>query len=275
MKGTASELMPIGRFAERSRLSLKALRLYDAMGLLPPAHIDPESGYRYYRDEQLAQAKLIGFLRQLEMPLGRIAKVIEYPGAEATREIVTYWQEVEADVRAKRRLVGYLTEFLNGKGEIMHQVATRELPEQKVLTFERRVYAKELPRFIEHSFNALHVHLAQSGLTTDGAPFVVYHGEVNEDSDGPVEVCVPFEGSVEPAGEMRVRLEPAHQEAYTRITKTEVEFPGILRAFESVHRWLQKHDKTPSAAPREVYFAPWDEVGVNDPACDIAWPFRD
>ncbi|MEX1271244.1 MAG: MerR family DNA-binding transcriptional regulator, partial [Acidimicrobiia bacterium] len=48
------DLVPIGRFSRMSRLSIKALRLYDEQGLLRPARVDPSSGYRYYR---LAQAK--------------------------------------------------------------------------------------------------------------------------------------------------------------------------------------------------------------------------
>lgn len=46
MNKTATDLMSIGRFSQASRLSLKALRLYDALGLLPPAYVDPASSYR-------------------------------------------------------------------------------------------------------------------------------------------------------------------------------------------------------------------------------------
>jgi DNA-binding transcriptional MerR regulator len=42
------DLMSIGEFARLSRLSAKALRLYDELGLLPPAQVDPGSGYRWY-----------------------------------------------------------------------------------------------------------------------------------------------------------------------------------------------------------------------------------
>jgi DNA-binding transcriptional MerR regulator len=62
-----TNLMPIGEFAKRSRLSHEALRLYDAMGLLPPDFVDEQSSYRYYSETQLEKAKLIGLLRQLEM----------------------------------------------------------------------------------------------------------------------------------------------------------------------------------------------------------------
>lgn len=52
-------LLTIGEFARRSRLSLKALRLYERLGLLNPAVVDPANGYRRYREEQLFTARLI------------------------------------------------------------------------------------------------------------------------------------------------------------------------------------------------------------------------
>jgi len=51
------DLMTIGTFAERTRLSPKALRLYDRLGLLPPARTDPLSGYRFYSEDQVAGAR--------------------------------------------------------------------------------------------------------------------------------------------------------------------------------------------------------------------------
>ena len=48
--------MSIGEFARLSRLSAKALRLYDELGLLPPAQVDLDSGYRWYAAGQLDNA---------------------------------------------------------------------------------------------------------------------------------------------------------------------------------------------------------------------------
>lgn len=58
-------LLTIGEFAEAARLSPKALRLYAEQGLLAPTRIG-DSGYRYYRVEQLAEARLISLLRAAE-----------------------------------------------------------------------------------------------------------------------------------------------------------------------------------------------------------------
>ncbi|MDP9868466.1 MULTISPECIES: MerR family transcriptional regulator [Streptosporangium] len=69
------ELLTIGAFARAARLSPKALRLYDELGLLLPAAVDGDSGYRFYDPEQLERARLIAWLRRLGMPLTRIRRV--------------------------------------------------------------------------------------------------------------------------------------------------------------------------------------------------------
>ena len=61
---SADRWLSIGEFARRSRLSVKALRLYDRRGLLVPAVIDETNGYRRYRETQLARARLIAMLRR-------------------------------------------------------------------------------------------------------------------------------------------------------------------------------------------------------------------
>ena len=63
------DLMTIGAFAERTRLSAKALRLYDRLGLLPPARTDPVTGYRFYREDQVDGARLVALLRRLRLDL--------------------------------------------------------------------------------------------------------------------------------------------------------------------------------------------------------------
>ena len=59
--------MTIGELAARSRLSTKALRLYDRLGLLEPARVDPATGYRIHAEGQVADARLIALLRRIDM----------------------------------------------------------------------------------------------------------------------------------------------------------------------------------------------------------------
>lgn len=265
--------MTIGQFARRTRLSYKALRLYDAMGLLPPAFVDADSGYRYYREEQVERARLIGLLRRLDMPLERIQEVLARPREEAFAVIDAYWREQEAEAREKRRLVEFLEGYLGGEGGRMFEIQTRAVPEQKVLAIRSHVLAEDLPGFIGGAMRRLFESLEEAGASPVEFPFVAYHGQVDMDSDGPVEVCVPFTGSVEPSGDIAVRVEPAHEQAFARISKAQVAFPAILEVYEAVERHLLENGKTCTGSPREVYFADWDGAGDDDPVCDIAFPF--
>src|SRR5581483_10250461 len=66
-------LMPIGRFARLTGLSVKALRHYDELGLLRPAAVDAATGYRSYSAGQVRAAETIRTLRRLELPLDDVA----------------------------------------------------------------------------------------------------------------------------------------------------------------------------------------------------------
>jgi DNA-binding transcriptional MerR regulator len=270
---TAESLLPIGAFSRRSRLSLKALRLYDELGLLPPARIDPESGYRYYAPDQVERARLIGLLRRLDMPLARIRRVLELDGPAASREVAAFWAEAEESVAVKRRLVAYLERHLEGRGEPMFDVTTRELPEQQVVSMTRAVHVGELVPFLHEARSTLLEQLRRSGARPSGPWLAIYHGEVNEDSDGPVEVCVPFEGRADAADGVTVRTEPAHREAFTTITMAQCQFPAILDAYGAVESWTGQRGMEITASPREVYFTDGD-AAADEPFCDIAFPVR-
>ena len=108
------DLLTIGAFAALTRLSPKALRLYAELGLLPPAHIDPVSGYRFYAPAQLERARLVAWLRRLGMPLSLIRTVCELDPIEAAEAVKTFWAQVEADLAARRDLSGFLVQELSG-----------------------------------------------------------------------------------------------------------------------------------------------------------------
>ncbi|MEU9299177.1 MerR family transcriptional regulator [Streptomyces sp. NPDC048269] len=66
----------IGEMARDSGLSVSALRFYDSAGVLVPAWVDPQSGYRWYGPEQLEEARVLARLRRAGMPLADIRLVL-------------------------------------------------------------------------------------------------------------------------------------------------------------------------------------------------------
>jgi len=267
----SEELLSIGEFSRRSWLSMKALRLYDRLGLLTPAHVDEDNGYRRYRESQLDTARLVAMLRRLDMPLTEVARIVRVPPSEGARLLESYWNAAERRIASQRELAAHLLIRLSGvEGSYdMYEIHERDVPEQIVLAEQRHVRVPELENWIPAAAGRL-LRSADAHGGVSGPMFVVYHGQVNEDSDGPVEICIPV--AREGAGDTPIRREPAHREAYTRITKAQVEYPQILSAYDAVAGWIEPRDCAVAGSPREVYFADWDEAGPDDEVCDIAFP---
>ena len=243
-------LMPIGEFAFASRLSQKALRLYGENGLLPPAWVDPDSGYRYYGLHQLQEATLIALLRRTGMPLAEIRVFLRDPTLE---RLEGYEQRLADEFAERRRVLRYVKRVL--KEEPMYDVLTKHVDERPYVSRSARLLVPELASYITSTF-------AELGEPDGGPPFVLYHGAVNNEEDGPVEVCVPNPqgDSVLPAGEV----------AFVEISGSQCDFPEILGAYEAVYRWAREHDREPSGPSREIYL----RGPGSDELLEIALPLR-
>ena len=82
------ELMTIGRFANLSCVSAHALRHYDEVGLLAPAEVDEDSGYRRYRADQIRQVRLIRALRWMDLPIEELKQVLSATSDDAVRAVL-------------------------------------------------------------------------------------------------------------------------------------------------------------------------------------------
>lgn len=83
-----ANLESIGRFSRRSGIPVSHLRHYHDVGLLQPAYVDPESGYRYYARAQGEAAEVIGILRSIDMPVRDIQRLLADPSEANVREVL-------------------------------------------------------------------------------------------------------------------------------------------------------------------------------------------
>ncbi|WP_344584748.1 MerR family transcriptional regulator [Nonomuraea roseoviolacea] len=268
-----SDLMTTGEFSARSNLTVKALRLYDAKGLLPPAEVDPHTGFRRYGRPQLALARRITLLRAIGMPLAEVSRVLRLTGPDAAHAVAEFWGRREAEWRAQQSVLAYIRDVFLEDGASTYEVRERDVPEQRVISIQGHVDAASLAGFITEASAALFGHLSAFAGCLSGPPFAVFHGTVSQDSDGPVEVCVPTDSPIEPAGRIGLRLEPAHREAYVMVAKQRCGLPAILPAYDALQVWLDDHDVTPCLSAREIYHPTWDTAGPDEHVADVAFPF--
>jgi DNA-binding transcriptional MerR regulator len=286
------EEVSIGEFARRSRLSVKALRLYDERGLLAPARVDEASGYRYYDTAQLEAARLVAMLRQLGLPLAAIKELLECDPVGIAERIAAHWREVESAHDARRALADYLVNRLSGKGSVMYDVATREMPERSVLCLKRNVDERGAWALGKEFIAILRERPLPKMNGREGAMFTIYWGEVSADSDGPVEWCKPVPVSDATAlasqyPELSLRTEPAHREAYVALPNDALPAgpggnPAVQwqLASEALQAWAE-HGIDPERlvvkpedlGMRMTYLASEPVTETSPPYCDFAVPF--
>lgn len=114
------QLMSIGRFSRLTGLGIKALRHYDEIGLLVPAAVDEETGYRFYSAEQVGMAEAIGRLRRVEMPLDEIRAALAAEGPAALRDaLVAHQRRLATRDAALRSSRGELQDLIDGRETLM------------------------------------------------------------------------------------------------------------------------------------------------------------
>lgn len=123
-------LLSIGQFAKLAGLSVHALRHYDAVGLLAPADVDPETGYRRYDRSQVAAARLISDLRWLDLPIHLVRDVVADPDSPEARRVLAAHTERLARERAHRdRQIAQSTRYAS-EGVPMPTIVTGTAPAQ-------------------------------------------------------------------------------------------------------------------------------------------------
>jgi DNA-binding transcriptional MerR regulator len=287
------EEISIGEFAQRSRLSVKALRLYDELGVLSPARVDRSSGYRYYDVAQLDDARLVAMLRQLEFPLAAIRELVESDPLDAADRIARHWREAEARHGARRDLADFLVNKLRGKRSVMYEVATREIPERSVLCLKRNVDEQGAWALGKEFVAILRDRPTPKMEGREGSMFSIYWGEVSADSDGPVEWCKPVpepeaKGLIPKYPELSLRIEPAHREAFVAIPNDAMPTgpggnPAVQwqLASEALQAWAAENGidseglslKPEDLGIRITYFSKGPITEASPPYCDFAVPF--
>ncbi|HET7013715.1 MAG TPA: MerR family DNA-binding transcriptional regulator [Streptosporangiaceae bacterium] len=114
-QGRGEEFLSTGEFAHRTRLTIKALRVYDEAGLLRPAFVDPSTGHRRYAMGQVRVGLLIGMLRGADMSLAEIGLLVGEFDADreaAADRLERFVRELEIRHTGRRFLIRHIHAIL-------------------------------------------------------------------------------------------------------------------------------------------------------------------
>ena len=158
----------IGDFSRASHLSVKTLRHYHEVGLLEPSDVDPGNGYRYYAEEQIAQAQVIRRLRGLQMPVTDVKSVLAAPDSgERSRLIMQHLDRLEADLASTTAAVAELRALIarpQQSGDVEH----RTVPARTAIAIQATVDREDMLDWWQGALGELGAHVMRHEISVDG-----------------------------------------------------------------------------------------------------------
>lgn len=129
-------MLSIGQFSQLTHLSVRTLRRFHDAGLLEPATVDRSSGYRYYTADQIPTAQVIHRLRELEVPLADVRRIVCSPDPAVRADLVAeHLRRLESQLDRTRAAVASLHRLLQPEAAGL-DVALRQVPAATVAAIE-------------------------------------------------------------------------------------------------------------------------------------------
>jgi DNA-binding transcriptional MerR regulator len=199
----------IGDFSRMTHLSVTALRHYHEVGLLRPAEIDPDSGYRFYAPGQIQTAQVIRRFRDLGMPLDEIRAVLDAPDPAARNQvIVAHMQRMESQLAATQSVVASLRSLLERSAAPI-TVSHRQVSAIRAVAIRGKVPSPRLDTWLSAAQQEIDAALAAAAVPPAGARAALYSAGFFQDEAGDVTAYVPVTDDLRSSGRAAMLEIPA------------------------------------------------------------------
>lgn len=194
-------MFKVGEFARMSGTSVKTLHHYDEIGLLRPARVDPESGYRYYAADQLVRLGQIRTLKDFGFSLDQIGLLIgaDLSSARMVELLRLKQNEIAGRVQEEQERLDRVTQHLRQlesatAGDYPFEI--RAVPAIRVAAIQRHLAdtdAEVIGSTIRGGFMDLYTTLGRNRITP-GGPSIIYWQEIRgENETGDIVMATPVE----------------------------------------------------------------------------------
>jgi DNA-binding transcriptional MerR regulator len=260
-----SSAFSIGEFARATQVSAKMLRHYHQIGLLEPADVDPDTGYRRYTTEQIPVAQIIRRFRALDMPLERIRLVLAAPDLDARNQLISqHLDELQADLAQTQSAVASLRDLLDTPSSSRESgISFRRVEETSAAAISETITIEDAGAWYQGAIGELYGTLAAQNMVDSGPPGGIYSDDLFADERGQATVFVPCVGELRPLGRVELTVIPAIELATITHAGTHDE---IDRSYGTLATYVAQHALAIDGPIREYYL-----VGRHDTKDDQAW----
>ena len=265
-----STRLSIGDFSRMTFLSVKALRHYHEAGILVPAEIDDDTGYRLYDPSQLATAQMIRRFRFLEMPLERIKSVLAAPDLGTRNDlIVAHLKQMESDLERTQNIVASLRGLLESTASPI-SVEYRSLPVLRVAAIGAVMEWPKFPPWFYGTLDELRDALRRQQVTASGAQGGLFPAAFFTEEVAELTLYVPIANSMEPSGNVVIRELPPVELA---VAVHRGSYLDLDRAYSALGAHVADRAIGVAGPIREHFLVTRDDVGDESQlVTEIGWP---
>jgi DNA-binding transcriptional MerR regulator len=263
--------LSIGDFSRMTYLSVKSLRRYHDLGLLEPAHIDRDTGYRYYEASQVPLGQAIRRFRDLEMPLEQLKDVLHAPDASARNKlIIAHLEHMESALQQTQQTVASLRALLE-QPRAPIAVEYRSVAAATAIAISEPVRTGDIATWWREAFDELHQVLASSTAVRAGSDGALYPNEFFEEELGEVVAFIPVAGMPTPSSGRPQLIEiPGAELAVTVHNGTISE---LDQTYGALGTFVAEREIGVQGPIREHYVVSSDEAGAEPVhRTEVCWP---
>jgi DNA-binding transcriptional MerR regulator len=262
-------LLSIGEFAAATQLSQKALRIYDEQRLLMPARIDAASGYRYYTSEQVSLGRLVRTLREMNLSLNDIGRVLGEKGAGAETVLADLAREIdERYAREKRAHHAALLLLHRPADAHAPAISERARPETTVAVRPFTANRYDIIEKFRAECGVLAAHLTRAGLAHVAAAACALTDPLSDD-EGHVEAIIPVNAPNPIPQGITLRRLPAASCARVRADVRHAHTAAFAGALDALFDWFDRRGYQALDAP--LVSLETDAAGLHT---EILWAFE-
>lgn len=255
--------LAIGDFAKATHLSVKTLRHYHAAGLLQPAEIDPQTGYRRYTVEQIPTAQIIRRFRDLDMPLKEIQAVIAAPDVQTGNDLIaSHLERLEVGLAQVQSAVASLRGLLQSPTS-NPQITHRSVEATPAAAITQVLDIADAMAWFRGALGELSATLVAQGVSATAPAGGVYSNAIFTEARGEATVFIPCTRPVRPVGRVIPLVVPAAELA---IIEHDGPHTNIDIAYGSLATYVAEHALAIEGPLREYYL-----VGQCETADLAAW----
>lgn len=257
-------MFKIGDFARINRVTVKALRHYDSLGLLQPEKVDSFTGYRFYSASQMPKLNRILALKDVGFSLDEIAIILKKN--MDSEQVLSLLDLKEAEVMDKikseqERLsrIKNLIKICNQEAFAMaYDIVIKHIEPIRVASLRDTIPSYSAQG---HLWEELGQHIEKSGAKIVSPCMVIYHESGHKEDSVDAEIIEPIVGDLPETERIRVKYLDAVKEMATVVHQGSYE--NLHLAYNAISKWIEENGYQIAGAPRELYLK--GEWLTNDP----------